>query len=284
MEMSWSRLADRCRLFISAHKGMLVELLKEAEVELARECQILESSETWETPFPDADGYGALGTGNEYLCLLPEDYSQMNAVFYNGKRLSQIDEHEKDLNSDNLHRSGTPSKYYIRKGGSGQHIRFDYYPKTGSIRADYKATLTSRHQAKRFLNQLDSSSFFAIETGLGEALNGLDAIWQAGKTTGACIDIRFASSSPPYGAQYEATAGAVPLVGATITVKGYRTIAPIIPSQYHKDLCDYAIAIASASTAPELHDKHLLAWKNNIEKIKNEDADRELVHSVRREV
>ena len=115
MEMSWDRLADRCQLFVDANKGMLIELLKEAEEELARECQILESSEVWSAPFPSTDGYGALGDSFDtgYMCLLPEDYGQMMTVFYNGNRLSPMDEYDQQRDVENLNRTGTPSRYYI---------------------------------------------------------------------------------------------------------------------------------------------------------------------------
>ena len=57
--------------------------------------------------------------------------------------------------------------------------------------------------------------------------------------------------------------------------------SPIIPNMYHRDLCDYAVAIASAKTLPDLHTKHWSIWINNLENIKNEDADRELIHTIK---
>ena len=46
---------------------------------------------------------------------------------------------------------------------------------------------------------------------------------------------------------------------------------------YHRDLCDYAVAIASAKTLPDLHTKHWSIWINNLENIKNEYPDRKFV-------
>ena len=41
--MTWEKLADRCNLFIDADKNLLINLLREAEVELTRKVNILEN-------------------------------------------------------------------------------------------------------------------------------------------------------------------------------------------------------------------------------------------------
>ena len=53
---------------------------------------------------------------------------------------------------------------------------------------------------------------------------------------------------------------------------------------YHRDLCDYAIAIAAAKDLPQIHEKHWMMWQNSITEIINEDADRELIGTIKREV
>ena len=53
---------------------------------------------------------------------------------------------------------------------------------------------------------------------------------------------------------------------------------------YHRDLCDYAIAIVSAKDNPQFHDKHWMLWQNNLDEIINQDADRELIHTTNREI
>jgi hypothetical protein len=60
--------------------------------------------------------------------------------------------------------------------------------------------------------------------------------------------------------------------------------SPVIPEMYHRDLCNYAIAIASAKDNPQMHDKHWTLWMQNIREIINEDANRELIHTIRNEV
>ena len=60
--------------------------------------------------------------------------------------------------------------------------------------------------------------------------------------------------------------------------------SPIIPDMYHRDLCNYAIAIASAKDNPPMHDKHWTLWMSNINEIINEDANRELIHQIKSEI
>jgi hypothetical protein len=57
-----------------------------------------------------------------------------------------------------------------------------------------------------------------------------------------------------------------------------------IPEKYGNDLCNYAVAIASAKLNPGMHDKHWMLWKTSIDEIINQDADRELIHTIKREV
>ena len=82
-----------------------------------------------------------------------------------------------------------------------------------------------------------------------------------------------------------------PKIGATnLNVRGYElrvsdyTNGPIVPLQYHRALCDYAIAIASAKQNPELYGRHWEMWQGNIEDIKERSFNREIVHSIRQEI
>lgn len=72
------------------------------------------------------------------------------------------------------------------------------------------------------------------------------------------------------------------------TVDGVQDAAadpsPVVPLMYHRDLCDYAIAIAASKDNPQLHSKHWGLWQSNLNEIINQDADRELVHTIKREV
>ena len=79
----------------------------------------------------------------------------------------------------------------------------------------------------------------------------------------------------------------------TVNLSYYRTVdqssstyingSPTIPEQYHTDLCYYAVAIAGAKI-DGIMEKFWPLWMSSIEKIKRQDADRELIHQIRREV
>jgi len=271
--MSWDRLADRCQLFVSTHKGMLIELLKEAEEELARECKLFEMTKTYSTPFDSASDY----------CLLPEDFNSVQHIYYNGNQLQPIDESSLNLDENNDSRSGTPSYYYIKRSQYGSRIMFDRYPTTGTIRLEYISLILSTSTSKTFINTVPGTNQVVIPTRLNAELDGLDGVWIDPSAIALFTDLTYVETIG-LGAKYSNTLGGTITAGALVEVYNYRSIAPIIPSQYHKDLCDYAIAIASAQVNPDLHNKHLSIWMNNIEKVKNEDADKELIFTMRSEV
>ena len=80
------------------------------------------------------------------------------------------------------------------------------------------------------------------------------------------------------------TEGVVSLTGAQCIVQAYRDIAPVIPERFHIDLCSYAIALANAKSAPEIHDKHWAAWLMNMDNLINESQDRDIIFSIREEI
>lgn len=184
--MTFDKLADRCLLFADAEKNMLIELLKEAEIEMSRKCNINEASES----------YSDAGDG---LYALPSEYKQIILITHNGKKLTPITEDEVSYDSDGNVQTGTPTGYFIQNN---------------RIHTNYKGT-------------------------------------------GGTLNVTF------YATIYNTTA------------------SPIIPDMYHRDLCDYAIAIASAKKLPDLHAKHWGLWINNLLEITNEDSDRELVHTIK---
>ena len=67
---------------------------------------------------------------------------------------------------------------------------------------------------------------------------------------------------------------------ATVTQSASDT-SPSIPEQYHKDLCYYAIALVGAKQEG-IYDTFWSLWLNAIDRIKDQSADRELIHQVRR--
>ena len=59
---------------------------------------------------------------------------------------------------------------------------------------------------------------------------------------------------------------------------------PQVPSMYHRDLCNYAIAIANAKSAPDIYNTYWTKWMMNMDNLINEAADRDLIFSVREEI
>ena len=192
--MTFDKLADRCLLFVEERKQMRVELLKEAELELTRKCNMYE--DTREFACDGSTSYG-----------LPSNYKQVIFLQYDGKKLVPVTEDEISYDSDGTIQSGDPNGYFIRNNG----FHLNYKPSTGTIRLSYYGTVDGAQD----------------------------------------------TDADP---------------------------APIIPDMFHRDLCNYAIAIAAAKDNPGLHDKYWMLWQANLTDIINQDADRELVHTIKREV
>ena len=192
--MTFDKLADRCLLFVEERKQMIIELLKEAELEMTRKCNMFEDNRDY-----TADGSASYG--------LPSNYKQVVLLTYKGDKLQSITEDEVDYDSDGTVTTGTPTGYFIRNNG----FHLNYKPDSGAIKLSYYGTVDG---------------------------------------------VQDTASDP----------------------------SPIVPDMYHRDLCNYAIAIASAKDNPGMHDKHWSLWMVNLKEIINEDADRELVHQIKSEI
>lgn len=192
--MTFDKLADRCLLYVEENKQMIVELLKEAELEITRKCNMYEDTREY-----TADGSASYG--------LPSNYKQVIVLTYKGDVLQLLTESDISYENDGTIGTGTPNGYFIRNNS----FYLNHLPSDGKIRLSYYGTADGAQD----------------------------------------------TSSDP---------------------------SPIIPQMYHRDLCDYAIAIASAKDNSQMHDKHTAIWLRNIQEIINEDANRELVHTIKREV
>lgn len=301
---SWNKLADRCRLFTDRPRALLIELLKEAEEELVRKCDILEKEMDYTFPF-----YGDLtssGTSpessdlNKYV-VLPGDYKKIIDVVYKGISLNKIDQTELFHRSDNSLNPGTPTSYYVRQN----RIYFNKYPESNAkLKVYYYGT--SIPVNKNFVafeaREVQDNSIVRFETDLTTELNGL--VFKVGlKDSSSTSGYSFLeSTASEWNSTYIATqealshniqtykltlsdldqndSGSEVIKNGPLMIKNYRSVAPIIPDHFHRNLCDYAIALST----PELHDKHMIVFENSINEIKNEDAERDLVHEVKKEV
>ena len=112
---------------------------------------------------------------------------------------------------------------------------------------------------------------FCIDTDLGENLIGYDVIYG-----GSMSSIVSCSETPHNGIGYTyGSSGSAPTVGEILTVVDYRELAPIIPVQYHKDLCDYALYTATGN------DGYFAKWGASISIIEAENEDRDLDHNIK---
>lgn len=73
-------------------------------------------------------------------------------------------------------------------------------------------------------------------------------------------------------------------IGSMLRVINYRTLAPVIPDRFHTELCDYAIALANAKAAPDTYARHWTMWESKMERLIEEAANRDLIHTIREEM
>jgi hypothetical protein len=266
---SWNKLADRCRLFTDRPRALLIELLKEAEEELGRKCDILEQSKEIVAPLKNDSA-----TSNQQP--LPDDFKKMISVYHKGVLLSPMSADERVLNTTNDIYSGTPTRYYI----SNNNIVLNKAPKSSDqILLTYFSNISNITSGKTFpFSEINTSgTHFHIYTDLTTELNNL-----SGTINGTSISaITYSTINATSRATKFTYTGSVTADNHDeVTIINYRSVAPIIPSSFHRNLCDYAIALST----PELHDKHMIMFENSINEIKNEDAERDLVHEVKKEV
>ena len=330
--MIWDKLVDRCLLFTDAPSGLLRELLKEAEDELANKLELYDAIYTITVP----DTISGLGlwsadanSDNSYT-KLPPDYLRDIQVTHRGVPLRKMEEFESFRKPNGELPGGNPTAYAI----AGDYVVFNAEPVKGEVfLLHYKSTLNDFMVDKVFnilhYDKIAGSSNDAIwlDTTLGDKLNGYTIRWEtnaftigSGTTTSMAtaapglpdkyvgnkmLKVAFSldygstsaasryvlnydfgtlsgttSASDPYGQGIDGTAS----IGSLVRITNYRTIAPVIPDKFHKDLCNYAVAIANAKGSPDMYDKYWNKWESNIGRLINEAQDRDLIFTIREEL
>ena len=316
--MIWDKLVDRCLLFTDAPGGLLKELLKEAEVELSDKLELYESLYLITVPYTDY-GLGVNSDDNikeHNYTKLPSNYLKDIGVTHKGTRLRKMTEDEIHRKTSGQSYSGTPTAYSI----SGDYIVFNSTPTSGdNFVLHYKARMTSQTRDKVLTLQYyhHPGPYVYLDTDLGDALDGrklafenqnksLSAGYVSGLSQPAGLpdtnntnkilsDPAFEAGAPSAtGSRYTigafAASGSLSgsdwsdANGALVTILDYRLKAPLIPEQFHTDLCDYAIAIANAKSSPETYNQYWTKWMMNMDNLINEAADRDLIFSVREEI
>ena len=302
--MTWKELIDRCELFTDARKSTFDALLKEAEKELAIHCDVYADEHTTTWPY-DA---------NTNFTILPTNYKNMVAVYIDGELMAQMDETELDLTGSNDLRSGKPSAYYIMNN----FIYFDTKPNSGAkLYMVYNSTLeesidhplivpigdtTTTVDMDRLGQQtavITAKGVVELETTLDFDITGMKANVRIPGITGYSTigdiyyfgdDIKYPSGSdiaknatPKPIKKFYTTTGydtSEPINGWDLRIENYKK-GPVIPVQYHRCLCDYAIALASVKASPEMFGRHMELWEQGIIRINELSSDRELVHSIK---
>ena len=312
--MIWDKLVDRCLLFTDAPGGLLKELLKEAEQELANKLEIYDAVYQITVPSTQA-GLGlesdsvSAGVADNNYTTLPYNYIRDISVIHNGYKLRKLSEEDIYRMIDGEVPSGTPTAYGI----SGDFIVFDKEPSEDDIfllhyRANLDGNTTDKVLTIQNYNDSSTDQIF-LGTPLGSALDGL-AIYAEGATanisngtivtsyTGANRTApvpdryQFRNNGIGHSSRYDLstplTAGSGSTlsnwIGALATVINYRNKAPLIPDRFHISLCDYAVAIANAKSAPDIYNTYWTKWIMNMENLINESADRDLIYSIREEI
>ena len=305
MDYSWNGLADRCQLFTDAERPLLIELLKEAQSEISNECMLYDAIFTYV-----GSELGLRGNRKSNFGVLPTDYLQDIGVWCNGtplKKMSEKDFYYTDNGATDFKRNdpddGDPSFYYI----SGGHIQFDSNPNsTDHIMLYYKARIISSDVAKLTYFKVNRDGIVDIPMNYRSDLNGLTLKGENFQYTNIQYLSQVQQSFPKlldpyyYNTSHQHDSDNVYPLGVTSNryttsqnttelddnlrmahIIGFGGKAPVIPSEYHLSLCDYAIAIASAKNNPEMHDKHFTIWNARIEDVKNKDADKDLMFNIR---
>ena len=315
--MIWDKLVDRCLLFTDAPGGLLKELLKEAEQELSDKLMLFESLYRITVPATD---YGLGQSPHDNLrehnyAKLPLNYLQDIGVTHKGTHLRKMTEDEINRNTIGQSYTGTPTADSI----SGEYIVFNSAPSAGDdFILHYKSRLTDQtvNKVLTILYYLDGiTDYLYLDTPLGDLLDNHKIHFESQTATlsGGNNDLttnRIPAGLPDtslsnmsgqivagqapnrLGSRYTVTLALVGSLsdtfadaeGSMITVDNYRKHAPLIPEQFHTSLCDYAVAIANAKSAPDIYNTYWTKWMMNMDNLINESADRDLFHSIREEI
>ena len=102
---NWDKLVDRCQVYVDGSRRALRLFLQEAEAELTRKVNIIESNISF-VPYEGEYWYDLTGSS-------ANNFKEMKAIFYKGHKLKRINEEELLLDNYNSSEFGTPEKYYL---------------------------------------------------------------------------------------------------------------------------------------------------------------------------
>ena len=252
---------------------------------------------------------------------LPQGYLRDISVTHEGVKLRKMTESEVYRQSDGQTTSGTPTAYGI---SGDYIVFDTTPEADDEFIILYKSLLdeSTQHKPVMILNYNanvgGSNDYIFLDTILGSLLDNKKIIIEesyytiasgtnAGYYTAPGIPDRYESnmmgkgaslgSGIPHfrGSRYtlgaDVTGGSVAgddgvnsFAGSMCLVDQYRSVAPVIPEQFHIDLCNYAIAVSNAKISPETYNLYWSQWMLNMDNLVNEAQDRDLIFSVREEI
>ena len=306
MDKSWKQLAERCQLFVDEKDGLLIELLKEAECELANRCSLYKQNFT--ILFRDNTKSNAF--------KLPSTYKQMISVHIDGDLIPYKNKDQfhfnQESNSSMSVDSGEPNCYTLSNG----YIVFDTKPTSGVADLHFRANLQNSDNVSKsvLIAPVDATTDGVyIDTTIGDLINGKNVKYlegnvinvmttlaynsdgdinttspddpnQEGKITiGSDNDMQPITMNYYTGDNWTNTPSNQYFVRTGI-IETYRSVGPVIENDYHLALCDYALTIVTAKKEPVLSDKHRMLWEKTINDTINDNLDKELPLGIKEEI
>lgn len=312
----WDNLIDRCLLYAEAPRQMIKNLLMEAEDELSREVDIVEQVIRAVTPL--RGNYPGFATAHKpNPLLLPNNFKKISEVRYKGEVLPLVDRDSIDFNTKNNTKDGTPTGYYIapaEHGTGGLAVWLDKNPPDGDYLTVWYYAQISRMEEGYFHIPVYQAydvtgswnGYISLATDLGSVLDGArvslghapnqqnNIVLKYVQTTSANVELNDNLFIPNWGTiSNHRYSGVSSIYNHNVNLNGgeerdnmalvydFRKYSPIVPQMYRISLCNYAIALSQAKANPEMHDKHYQMWLQDVEKIKNEQADKSLNHTIK---
>lgn len=313
MDKSWKQLAERCQLFVDEKDGLLIELLKEAECELANRCSLYKQNFT--ILFRD-NANKVYNKSNAFK--LPSTYKQMISVHIDGDLIPYKNKDQFHFNQESNKAmsvdEGEPNCYTLSNG----YIVFDTTPTSGVADLHFRANLQNNEDLPKSVliapSDGGSPNSVRVDITMGDLIDGLSVKYLEGDTVNVLSNISYQNSNDmdrvyPYDpnqqqrhtvsvsndhrpnamSTYQGEGSWTTSVTNNYYVRNgiidsYRSVGPVIENDYHLALCDYALTIVTAKKEPVLSDKHRMLWEKTINDTINDNLDKELPIGIKEEI
>ena len=168
MDKSWKQLAERCQLFVDEKDGLLIELLKEAECELANRCSLFKTK--FNIYFDETAG--DITVSNAFK--LPSHFKSIISVHIDGDLITQRDKSQWDFENSSSQAmnvpSGTPDYYTLANG----FIVFNKTTSTGYAEVNFRGALPNIDTIAKTVQMIpNGDDTVYLDTTMGAEIDGL---------------------------------------------------------------------------------------------------------------